>query len=99
MGVAALQIHSVEARHAAEVRRLRAERGASLQPWITGDNAGAASAAVYAGEGNLTQAGIEQTSLGNYSAEAPSEAYDEPLTMEAVAGPNGIATPFFASSS
>ena len=31
----ALQIHSVEARHAAEVRRLRAEQGAALKPWIT----------------------------------------------------------------
>ena len=91
----ALQIHSVEARHAAEVRRLRAERGASIKPWITLDDntAGTPVEAVYAGEENLVQAGVDQTTLGDYSAEAASEAYDEPLTMEEV---NNIAAPFLA---
>lgn len=95
----ALQIHSVEARHAAEVRRLRAERGAaSLKPWITLDDGtdGTPIEAVYAGEENVTQAGVDLTTLGDYSAESASEAYDEPLTMEEVAGTNGIAAPFFA---
>ena len=92
----ALQIHSVEARHAAEVRRLRAVRGADLKPWITGDESGSAPAAVYAGEGATTQAGVEQTSLGSYSQAEVTEAYDEPLTMDDVAGENGIAAPFFA---
>jgi len=93
----ALQIHSVEARHAAEVRRLRAEAGASIKPWITGAATGGAPEAVYAGEDNLTQAGVDQTTLGGYTVEQATEAYDEPLTMDEVAGPNGIAAPFFAS--
>ncbi|PSQ97365.1 MAG: hypothetical protein BRD55_03575 [Bacteroidetes bacterium SW_9_63_38] len=93
----ALQIHSVEARHAAEVRRLRAESGASIKPWITNADNGSAPEAVYAGEDNATQAGIDQQSLGNFSAAEVTEAYDEPLTMEDVAGENGIAAPFFAS--
>jgi rubrerythrin len=94
---AALQIHSVEARHAAEVRRLRVtSQGASLKPWITRAESGGAPQAVYAGEDNQTQAGIEQRSLGDYSVAQVTEAYDEPLTMEAVAGENGIVPPFFA---
>ena len=93
----ALQIHSVEARHAAEVRRLRAESGASIKPWITNADNGSAPEAVYAGEDNATQVGIDQQSLGNFSAAEVTEAYDEPLTMEDVAGENGIAAPFFAS--
>jgi rubrerythrin len=92
----ALQIHSVEARHAAEVRRLRAEAGASLKPWITGTETGGAPEAVYAGEDNLVQGGVDQTTLGSYTVAEATEAYDEPLTMDEVAGPDGIATPFFA---
>lgn len=94
----ALQIHSVEARHAAEVRRLRAEKGASVKPWITLDDGtdGSPIEAVYAGEESVTQAGVDQTTLGDYSAESASESYDEPLPREAVAGSDGIAAPFFA---
>lgn len=93
----ALQIHSVEARHAAEVRRIRASsQGASVKPWITNAENGNAPAAVYAGEDNITQAGVDQTALGEYTAAEASEAYDEPLTMDEVAGENGIAAPFFA---
>lgn len=93
-----LQIHSVEARHAAEVRRLRAAtQGASIKPWITKAENGSAPAAVYAAEDNQTQAGIDQKSLGDYSGDEVTEAYDEPLTMDDVAGENGIAAPFFAS--
>lgn len=94
---AALQIHSVEARHAAEVRRLRAaSQGASLKPWITGAESGGAPQAVYAGEDNATQAGIDQRTLGDFSDAEVTQAYDEPLTMAAVAGEDGIAAPFFA---
>ena len=92
----ALQIHSVEARHAAEVRRLRAEQGASLKPWITRAESGSAPAAVYADEDTTVQAGVDQTMLGDYTLDAITEAYDEPLTMDAVAGENSIATPFLA---
>jgi rubrerythrin len=75
---AALQIHSVEARHAAMVRKLRAEKG-----WITGNSNSGLPAAIYAGEDNVTQGGANVTSLG-YSAAVASEAFDEPLTKEAV---------------
>ena len=48
-----LQIHALEARHATEVRRIRASMGADLQPWITLDELGGVpegAAPVYAGE-------------------------------------------------
>ncbi|MEJ7647275.1 MAG: ferritin-like domain-containing protein [Chryseolinea sp.] len=85
---AALQIHSVEARHASMVRRLRAEKG-----WITGAAAGGLPAAIYAGEDNVTHGGANVTSLG-YSAAIATEAFDEPLTPEQVLA---IAGPFIVS--
>ena len=82
----ALRIHSVEARHASEVRRLAqspAEKG-----WITlANNTVAALDPVYAGEDLTTQASVDLTQFG--SAEAASEAFDEPLSredVEAIAG-------------
>lgn len=75
---AALQIHSVEARHASMVRRLRAEKG-----WITGADSGGLPAAIYAGEDNVTQGGANITALG-YSTAVASEAFDEPLTPDQV---------------
>lgn len=86
---AALRIHSVEARHAAHVRRLRKERGAANNdPWITGNNAGGIPgvAAVYAGEENVAQAGITITNINGLaiSVDAATEAFDEPLTMAQV---------------
>jgi hypothetical protein len=67
----ALQIHSVEARHASAVRRLRGQKG-----WITGNQTDlpAAAAPIYAGE---------ETGDGVTSA-ASAEAFDEPLSMQAV---------------
>jgi hypothetical protein len=71
---AALQIHSVEARHASEIRRLRGEKG-----WISGGvPAGFPLAAVYAGEDNVTQAGIDLSTIEG--AAAATEAFDEPVT-------------------
>lgn len=86
---AALQIHSVEARHAAHVRQLRAQK-----PWITGNNSGGAPAAIYAGEDNTTQGGVSITAINGMgvSANAASEAFDEPLTKDQV---TSIVTPFF----
>jgi hypothetical protein len=107
---AALNIHSVEARHAAAVRQIRRMRGAATtKPWITGANdtgimRGAATtkpwitgandtgiAAVngnYAGEDNVTQGGVNITSLagvgGNISTNAATASFDEPLTMAQV---------------
>ncbi len=85
---AALQIHSVEARHASMVRRLRAEKG-----WITGADANGLPTAIYAGEDNVTQGGASVTSLG-YSAAIATEAFDEPLTPDEVLA---IAGPFIVS--
>lgn len=74
---AALQIHSVEARHASEVRRIRGLKG-----WITGNERGAGmpsqTQAVYNGEESTSQAGYNTASL--FGAAAGTEAYDEILT-------------------
>ncbi|MUP46142.1 ferritin-like domain-containing protein [Gramella sp. BOM4] len=86
----ALQIHSVEARHASEVRRIRGLKG-----WITGSMRGdgmpEATQAVYDGEDNVTQGGVDLTGLtyendivGNVS-DAVSEAFDEPISAETAA--------------
>jgi len=91
---AALQIHSVEARHAAHIRKIRRERGANQKPWITGNDPGGIPgvAAVYAGEENTVQAGIQITGINGLpiSAATASEAFDEPLTraqVEAIVDP------------
>ena len=74
---AALQIHSVEARHASEVRRLRGLKG-----WITGNVRGPGmpeqTQAVYNGEENITQAGFNTSTA--FGVAAGTESYDEPLT-------------------
>ena len=73
---AALQIHSVEARHASQVRRMRANKG-----WIElkdGGNMPAATDAVYAGEENITQAGFNTSTL--FGAAAGSASFDEILS-------------------
>lgn len=92
----ALQIHSVEARHAAQIRRLRGLKG-----WITGNTSGITAPAgntpnsgsaqslvnsIYAGEDNVTQGGQDITALGsgNGGTNAVTEAFDEPLTYEQV---------------
>lgn len=74
----ALQIHSVEARHAAQVRRMRNQKG-----WITNATTDVpALAAVYAGDGETTQAGVNTATF--VTAAAASEAFDEPLGTDAV---------------
>ena len=95
---AALNIHSVEARHAAAVRQLRRSRGATgTKPWITGANDTGISAvnANYAGEDNITQGPVAITSLagvgGNISVNAATASFDEPLTMAQVLP---LVTPF-----
>jgi rubrerythrin len=101
---AALQIHSVEARHAAHLREMRQANGSlvpsgvTVKPWITLDQSGIATTAVqasYDGEANVMQAGVTITNIGgkSISAEAASEAFDEPLTKAQV---TAIVTPFFA---
>jgi hypothetical protein len=92
---AALQIHSVEARHAAEVRRLRGLKG-----WITGrqnDIPGADAvygpgnpASDFPAEDNTVQDGINLAGvITGCSPGAVTEAFDEPLdkgTVLAIAG-------------
>lgn len=95
----ALQIHSVEARHASKVRRMRGEKG-----WITNaeNTLPAPFNGIYAGvpdsgegsphsEANTVQGGVELAGkfpdLGGNAA--LTEAFDEPLTMaevDAIAG-------------
>ncbi len=75
---AALQIHSVEARHASEIRRMRGSKG-----WITSDNNTTgvdAIDAVYNGEDNITQLGLDAVSITDVSRDRVTEAYDEPLS-------------------
>lgn len=86
---AALQIHSVEARHAAHVRKIRRTTGADAteKPWITGKSTngiGSAVQASYDGEDNTMQLTINVTTLTGATTSASTEAYDEPLSMEAV---------------
>lgn len=83
----ALTIHSVEARHAAEVRRLRGNFADNEpnQGWVTQaitDIPG--TAAVYAGEANTIQGGVDVTTITSVAAKEITEAFDEPLTMAAV---------------
>lgn len=86
---AALNIHSVEARHAAKVRQMRKDRGANVKPWITGKDNGIGLAAVqpsYDGEELDTQAGVKITGINGQgiSFNAATESFDEPLTMAQV---------------
>ncbi len=88
---AALNIHSVEARHASAVRQIRRARGAATtKPWITGANDTGIPAVNgnYAGEDNVLQGGVTITSLagvsGNVAVNAATEAFDEPLTSAQV---------------
>ncbi|MEO6837183.1 MAG: ferritin-like domain-containing protein [Ginsengibacter sp.] len=101
---AALQIHSVEARHAAHIRGMRmaanllVPAGVIVKPWITLNQSGIATTAVqasYDGEDNVIQGGVTITNIGGQqiSAASASEAFDEPLTKDQIVA---IVTPFFA---
>ncbi len=97
---AALNIHSVEARHAAHIRQMRRALDVAipasqkpLKPWITLNYSGIdfppANAAIqpsYNGEEVTTQAGVNIVNLGGAfnTPGAASEGFDEPLTMAQV---------------
>lgn len=85
---AALTIHSVEARHAARVRRLN-----GLQGWIpfAQPDAAAAVQPVYAGEDRTTQLTVNVPNVTEVGNESITESFDEPLTMQQVLA---IADPF-----
>ncbi|MGA0555304.1 ferritin-like domain-containing protein [Larkinella sp. VNQ87] len=100
--LAALKIHSVEARHAAEIRLVR-----GLRVWASEQETGGVPAAVYAGENNIYQHdGIDLISLTDKKllemmdgSQMPAErivreSFDEPLTKEQVLA---IASPFVKS--
>lgn len=75
---AALQIHSVEARHASMVRRMRNEKG-----WIEGNSRGSLppqTQPVYDGEQNTMQGDFNTASVLNIPPAAGSESFDEPIT-------------------
>ena len=89
----ALAMHSVEGRHAAEVRRIRGRKG-----WITGSSADdlpAFAKAIYAGEDVATQGSVNIGSAlaSNGGVDAATQAFDEPLTTAQV---TAIITPFIA---
>ncbi|WP_420150518.1 ferritin-like domain-containing protein [Spirosoma sp.] len=88
----ALNIHSVEARHAARVRMLRGYKG-----WITNQDTSniPGVAAIYKGDDMLTQAGLNVSAITGISSDTVSEAFDEPLTKEEVLA---IAGPFIVAS-
>ncbi len=82
---AAATIHSVEARHASEIRRLRGQKG-----WIPFQDPGAPSAIrpTYAGEDQLVQLGVDVSQF--QGTRVATESFDEPLTRAQVleiAGP------------
>lgn len=85
---AALQIHSVEARHASMVRRLRGKRSnMDIKGWITNAESNGAPQPIYAGEDNTTHAGLDINtiaSISDISMESKTESFDEPLTGDQV---------------
>ncbi len=85
---AALQIHSVEARHAAEVRRIRKQKS-----WIVGSASGGLPSPtdpIYRGESNRFHFILAQPASGI----SLTEAFDEPLSKDAVLA---IVAPFIAA--
>jgi hypothetical protein len=101
---AALNIHSVEARHASHIRQMRKANGGlvpagvNVKPWITGKMSGIDTPLVqpsYDGEEVTTQATINIVGINGttISANAASEAFDEPLTKQQVLD---IVGPFLA---
>jgi rubrerythrin len=95
---AALNIHSVEARHASHIRQMRRALGAAvpagvdLKPWINGKQSGidapfnTAVQSSYDGEEITSQGGVNLLTVGgmSFTADAASAAFDEPLSMAQV---------------
>ena len=80
-----INMHSVEARHSAYIRLMRKDFGA--KQWITGNKSGIyqpGAVPSYANEENTMQAGIQITNINGFaiSADAASEAFDEPFIIE-----------------
>jgi hypothetical protein len=98
----ALQIHSVEARHAAHIRFMRSGGpnggGAAIKPWISlGANGGANDTGipqvdpVYAGEDLDVQTGVTITGIATGVTKAKAvESFDEPLNSAQVLAIAGL---------
>ncbi len=81
----ALQIHSVEARHAARVRQIRGQKG-----WITGNQVDVAALQnIYNGEEMVNFTGT----ISGVTSASITESFDEPLTPASVLA---IVDPFIA---
>lgn len=99
----ALQIHSVEARHASEIRRLRAsvmgfDLDQSALGWITLNQRGPGmpevTQDVYNGEENVTQGGLDLVSVTGFDDVAVSQSFDEPISGDTA---SAIASLFIVS--
>lgn len=98
----ALQIHSVEARHAAHIRYMRsggpAGGGLPIKPWVSlgaagqaNDSGVAAVDAVYAGEDLETQTGVTITGIATGVTKAKAvESFDEALNATDVLAIAGL---------
>jgi len=91
----ALQIHSVEARHASHIRQMRTAAGTAVyKPWVSlgasgqaNDSGVAAVDAVYAGEDLTVQAGANIVGIGGNAGITKAvavESFDEPLDKASV---------------
>lgn len=88
--VSALKIHSVEARHAGQIRRLRGQKA-----WVVGDSRGdlpAVTQPIYDGEANRFHFILAQPASGI----SMTHAFDEPLTKGQVLD---IVAPFIVGGS
>ena len=107
---AILTIHSVEGRHACEVRRLRGGFAdvAPQKGWITQNDRGAGMPAstqpvydagtdpgAYPAENNVNQGGINVSTLPGANPTSATEAFDEPLDANAV---RAFLAPFIVSA-
>ena len=85
---AALNIHSVEARHASHIRQMRKRNGVDIKPWITGKESVPSTVIqpAYDGEETDIQGGIKLTGISGLpiSLTAATESFDQPLTKEQV---------------
>ncbi len=91
---ALLRIQSVEARHAAHIRRMRRNTPSDqttgiIKPWVTGMESNINSPDVqksYTGDDNTLQANIQITDINGQQVNfrAASESFDEPLTVKEV---------------
>lgn len=94
----ALQIHSVEARHASVVRRIRGNKGWIVQAQANGGDARIYGTGTtgYPDESNTVQGGVDLSSFAGTNGitlDHVTEAFDEPLDKATVVA---IANDFFA---